>query len=228
VKTTRVRKGPRQDPGQADESLFVAHGDIAPGEDGEEFAVAPAVAPVVTLGKAGLDDEGVGIHEGKFSGVGGAGERPFGISLNTSAHLTRVSKHTRWRRIAAGHLRGEKLPDPHGRTLIPLAAIAADIGLALGDEETAVIQQADAGVAAAQQELALIFLQAGRPDRARPWLDLAAEQGYANALFCLGEARIAAPMTDPSEGLALIRRAAVAGHPLALAVMEGLRARRGP
>ncbi|MGB4335027.1 MAG: hypothetical protein WBJ41_09345 [Chromatiaceae bacterium] len=100
--------------------------------------------------------------------------------------------------------------------------------MALGDEETAVIQQADAGVAAAQQELALIFLQAGRPDRAQPWLDLAAEQGCADALFCLGEARIAAPMTDPTEGLALIRRAAVAGHPLALAVMEGLRARRGP
>jgi hypothetical protein len=150
------------------------------------------------------------------------------ISLNTAAHLTGVSKRTLWRRIAAGHLRGEKWPDPHGRTLIPLAAIAADIGLALGDEETAVIQQADAGVAAAQQELALIFLQAGRPDRARPWLDLAAEQGCADALFCLGEARIAAPMTDPTEGLALIRRAAVAGHPLALAVMEGLRARRGP
>jgi hypothetical protein len=129
---------------------------------------------------------------------------------------------------AAGHLRGEQLPDPHGRTLITLRAIAADIGLALGDEETAVIQQADAGVAAAQQELALIFLPAGRPDRARPWLDLAAEQGCADALFCLGEARIAAPMTDPTEGLALIRRATVAGHPLALAVMEGLRARRGP
>lgn len=149
------------------------------------------------------------------------------ISLNTAAQLTGVSKRTLWRRIAAGRLLGEKLPDPHGRTLIPLEAIAANIGMSLGAEETAVIQQADGGAAIAQQELAFIFLQAGLPERAQPWLRLAAQQGCADAMFCLGEAQIAAPMADSAEGLAWIRRAAVAGHPLALAVMEGLRGRRG-
>lgn len=149
------------------------------------------------------------------------------ISLNTAAQLLGVSKRTLWRRIAAGRLLGEKSPDHQGRTLIPLEAIAAHIGLQLGAEETAVIQQADAGAAAAQQELALILLQAGLPERAQPWLRLAAQQGCADAMFCLGEAQITEPL-DPAEGLTWIRRAAIAGHPLALAVMDGLRERRGP
>ena len=148
------------------------------------------------------------------------------ISLNTAAQLLGVSKRTLWRRIAAGRLRGEKAPDSQGRTLIPLGAIAGDVGLPLGAEEAAVIQQADAGAAAAQQELALILLQAGLPERAQPWLRLAAQQGCADAMFCLGEMQIAAPSGDAAEGLTWIRRAAVAGHPLALAVMEGLRERR--
>ena len=150
------------------------------------------------------------------------------ISLNTAAQLLGVSKRTLWRRIAAGHLLGEKSPDPQGRTLIPLEGIAVNIGLALGAEETAVIQQADAGAAEAKQELALLFLQAGLPERARPWLRLAAQQGCADAMFCLGEAQITGTMTDPAEGLAWIRRAAIAGHPLALAAMERLRRKRGP
>lgn len=41
-------------PGQADDGLFVADGDVAPGEHEEEFAVSPQVAPVVFFGEAGF------------------------------------------------------------------------------------------------------------------------------------------------------------------------------
>src|SRR5512145_2326226 len=47
VKTTKVRSGHR--PGDADRGLLVAEGHVTPGVDGEQLAVMPKIAPVVTL-----------------------------------------------------------------------------------------------------------------------------------------------------------------------------------
>ena len=44
-------------PSDANHRLFVAHGDIAPSENGEQFAIVPKVGPVVPLGAAGFEDE---------------------------------------------------------------------------------------------------------------------------------------------------------------------------
>ena len=46
-----------QRPDDADGGLLVADEDVAPGEEVEELAVAPQVAPVVLLRPAGFDDE---------------------------------------------------------------------------------------------------------------------------------------------------------------------------
>ena len=48
----RAQDGP-QDP---DDGLFVAHEDVAPGEEVEEFAVAEKIAPVIPFGVTGLDN----------------------------------------------------------------------------------------------------------------------------------------------------------------------------
>ena len=54
------QQGPAQRPQDADDGLFVAHQDVAPGEEQEQLAIAPQVAPVVALGAAGFDDQGGG------------------------------------------------------------------------------------------------------------------------------------------------------------------------
>ncbi len=58
VKTTMVRKGRSTAQATADQGLLVAHRDVAPGEDQEEVAVAPEIAPVVLFGATRLENEG--------------------------------------------------------------------------------------------------------------------------------------------------------------------------
>jgi hypothetical protein len=48
---------PDDSPGDADDGLFVSDKDVAPGEEVEQLAVAPEVAPVVLLGAAGFYEE---------------------------------------------------------------------------------------------------------------------------------------------------------------------------
>lgn len=144
------------------------------------------------------------------------------ISLNTAAQLAGVSKRTLWRRIAASTLSASRSADPQGRTLLSLADIAKDIGLTLDGEVIAAILGADTGLARDQLELALIFLEAGLPDKALPWLRLAVKQGDADAMLILGETQLEGRGADTKADLIWIRRSAIAGHPLALAIMEAL------
>lgn len=142
------------------------------------------------------------------------------ISLNTAAQLTGVSKRTLWRRIASGTLPVERSADPQGRTLVFLEDIAKEIGVPLNSEVIGAIQRADTGLARDQMDLALIFLEAGLTEKALPWLQLAADQSDADAMLTLGETQLNDKKGDPVTGLNWMRRAAIAGHPLALAVIE--------
>ena len=147
------------------------------------------------------------------------------ISLNTAALLMGVSKRTLWRRIAAGSLPVSRATDTQGRTLLALDDIAGDIGLppaGLEEEVIATIEHADAGLAREQLELALIYLEAGQTDKALSWLQLSANQGDSEAMLFLGETQLQGKGADSRAGLNWIRRAAIAGHPLALEVMEAL------
>ncbi len=144
------------------------------------------------------------------------------ISLKTAAHLTGVSKRTIWRRIAAGSLSVSRSEDSRGRTLLSLGDIAGDIGLPMNSELIAAIKNADVGQARDQLELALLFLESGLKVKALPWLELAAQQGDADAMLTLGETQLEVSVEDPKIALNWIRRAAIAGQPLAIAVMEAL------
>lgn len=56
------QKRPEDRPGNPDNRLLVAYGDVAPGQNKEELPVAPEVHPVVFLGAAGLDNENRLLH----------------------------------------------------------------------------------------------------------------------------------------------------------------------
>ena len=56
------KKGPDDFPENPDNGLFVAYGDIAPGQNQKEFTVAPEVGPVIFLRTAWLDDEDLFLH----------------------------------------------------------------------------------------------------------------------------------------------------------------------
>lgn len=144
------------------------------------------------------------------------------ISLNTAAQLMGVSKRTLWRRIASGSIPVSRTSDSQGRTLLSLEDIAGDTGLPLEGDVLAAIQQADAGLSKAQLKLALIYLEAGLTDKALSWLQLSAYQGETEAMLFLGETQLQGKGADSRAGLNWIRRAAIAGHPLALSIMEAL------
>jgi hypothetical protein len=57
VKTTIVRSRRTIAQAHADDRLLVAHGHVAPGQNGKQLAVVPQVAPIKPLRPAGLDNE---------------------------------------------------------------------------------------------------------------------------------------------------------------------------
>src|SRR5207245_2396637 len=76
-------------PGDADRRLLVPDGDVPPGEEVEQLAVPPEVAPVLPLGPAGLDDGDVG---GSFGGTHddslGDGIRPDSVPVGVTRTWT--------------------------------------------------------------------------------------------------------------------------------------------
>ena len=149
------------------------------------------------------------------------------ISLNTACLLAGVSKRTLWRRIAAGILPSSRGTPGLPFTRVELAEIAADYDIKLEPDDIVAIQQADSGHADAQNEVGILFLERELPEQALPWLLMAANQGYPEAMYNIGEAFISGIgiPPDPRQGLDWLRRSAIAGHPLAITLIEALRLR---
>ena len=57
VKTTIVSSGRSSAHSDANDRLFVAHQDVAPGQEEKQFAIAPQVGPVGAFGFPGFDDK---------------------------------------------------------------------------------------------------------------------------------------------------------------------------
>lgn len=136
------------------------------------------------------------------------------ITLNTAVSLTGLSKRTLWRRIADGQLQALGGGEQGDHTRILLDDVIARCSLKLGQDDLALIEQADMGEADAQCDLALLFLQQGLPVEAVHWLGLAAKQNYPEAMHQLGRCHIAGHGVDPNEavGIEWISRAAALGH----------------
>jgi uncharacterized protein len=146
------------------------------------------------------------------------------ISIQAVMAMTGRSQRTWWRRIEAGAVRKLR-PDARGRARIALEDVVRQTGYALTAEDTALLVQADAGDAEAQADMGEMFLSTGQPHAGRYWLELAAEQGHANAMQCLARCYLAGDGAPKEENMAIrwLAEAAARGHVIAAAQMLALR-----
>lgn len=138
------------------------------------------------------------------------------ISLNTAAAITERSKRTWIRRIDDGLARrGDG--DSSVRATVELDDVAPFIGIAMNGDDLQRICAADVGDPEAQNDVAMLFLAAGRHKAAVYWLELAAEQGYADAMHHLGRCHLDGSGVPRDEHLAImwIAKAASHGHTIA-------------
>lgn len=115
--------------------------------------------------------------------------------------------------------------DNRGRTMLSLADVGGAICVPFPAVDFGVLIEADAGMAYAQRDLGQIFAAHGKHDIAVYWFSLAAEQGDADAMHCLGTAHAAGQGVPKDDDLALmwIAKAAAHGHTIAKAQTRNLR-----
>lgn len=138
------------------------------------------------------------------------------ISLNTAAAITERSKRTWQRRLDDGTARRGEW-DAGNRLMIELEDVLPLVTIAINRDDLVRVAAADAGDAEAQNDVAMLFLAAGRHKAAVYWLELAAEQGYADAMHHLGRCHLDGSGVPRDEHLALmwISKAAAHGHAIA-------------
>lgn len=146
------------------------------------------------------------------------------ISLQAAMTLTEWSERTIRRRVADGSLDCVSDNNTSNKTLIYLKSIEADLCIPLPADDIELLKTADAGDAAAQTDLALLFLMHGKAKSAVYWLELAAKQNFPDAMHWLGCCYLRGEGFIKDETLALmwIAKAASLGHPVAQAQVEAL------
>jgi hypothetical protein len=147
------------------------------------------------------------------------------VSIATAANLSEQSERTLRRRISEGLL--PRLDEVGGtnRTMIPLSAIRDQIVIPLEENDLDLIEDADAAIAEAQSDLALLFLANGKPQGAIYWLELAAKQEYPDAMHCLARCFIEGNGVprDDNLGMMWLAKAAAHGHVISQAQMQSIR-----
>jgi TPR repeat protein len=110
------------------------------------------------------------------------------------------------------------------RTLIPLEDVRPHFCVPLPGEDTALLLGANAGDASAQTELALIFLEQGKPEGAIYWLELAAKQNNTEAMHWLARCHIDGQGVgkDSMLGIRWLAQAAAGGHRISQHQMNAL------
>jgi TPR repeat protein len=149
---------------------------------------------------------------------------PMKLSLPAAITLTDWSERTFWRKFADGSLTREMV---NGKTMIDFAAIEPRLCLPLEAEDIALIEDADAGDAEAQNEVALIFLSNKQAKGAIYWLEQAAKQNHADAMNLLSQCYMYGNGVERNEntGLMWLAKAATLGHVISQRQMEGIRQR---
>lgn len=146
------------------------------------------------------------------------------INLSTASTLTEWSKRTLWRRISDGTLTRSGDVDvlDDKKTKIPLEMIKSHICVPMQEEDFELVQIADGGDAEAQTDLAVLFLTHRKPESALYWLELAAKQNYAGAMYLLGRCYTEGNGLEKNDSLGLmwIAKAASQGHVIAQGVLQ--------
>lgn len=138
------------------------------------------------------------------------------INLEVAASVTQLSKRTLWRRLSEGQIT-RQANDEEGRTMITFEDLVPELCIPMGQEDQDLVIEAAAGDTGAQTDLALLFLDAGKPGVGQFWLTLAADQGHPDAMHYLSKLYIQGngiPKND-SLGLMWLAKAASLGHLIA-------------
>ncbi len=153
------------------------------------------------------------------------------VSIDTAALLIDASKRTLWRRLSAGKLQRHSM-DERGRVMLALADIAEHFCVPLslepagggGSNSYSLLVEADRGDSAAQNDLALLFLEHNRADIAVQWFLLAAQQQHADAMHYLSTLYQQGLGVEKCESTAMLWRAKAAnqGHLIARAQMAAI------
>jgi TPR repeat protein len=138
------------------------------------------------------------------------------INLEAAVWITQLSKRTLWRRLSEGQITRQD-NDDEGRTMLTLEDIVPMLCIPVAQQDYDIIIQAAAGDAEAQSNLALLFLDADKPDLGLHWLTLAADQGHPDAMHNLSKLYIQGSGTPQNDSLGLmwLGKAAALGHVIA-------------
>lgn len=150
-----------------------------------------------------------------------------GVSLDSAIILTGISRRTFWRRLAAGEVIRLK-SDYRGRTILSISSLAPLLLIPVDPEDYALLIAADAGDPDAQNDLAQLFFEVGRHDAGLHWLQLATDQGHADAMHNLATLHLKGigVAKDEAAGLMWLAKAATLGHQIAQAQVAALYARK--
>lgn len=143
------------------------------------------------------------------------------ISLAATISLIERSERTLWRMVAEGSIQREIVG---GKALFQIDSLKPFFSIRLGEEDLHLIEEADAGNATAQTDLALIFLTQGKPAPAIYWLELAIQNEHADAMNHFGNCYICGKGISKDENLGLIwiARAAALGHAISKAQIANM------
>jgi TPR repeat protein len=112
----------------------------------------------------------------------------------------------------------------NGTAMLLLDSLLPHFCVPFSDEDLEVLTAAVEGDAASQTDVALILLAAGKATNAIYWLNLAAQQNFADAMHFLGRCFIDGNGVDRDKqtGIALITKAATQGHVISRAQLKDL------
>jgi len=141
------------------------------------------------------------------------------ISLDAAMSLIGRSERTLWRMVADGLIQKEIV---NGSAMLLLDSIKPHVCIPLSEEDFATLNSAIEGDAAAQTDVALLFLGHRKPKQAIYWLNLAAQHGFPDAMNLLGSCYIDGNGVDRDEqtGIVWITKAAANGHAISMAQVK--------
>jgi TPR repeat protein len=150
------------------------------------------------------------------------------ISVEAVVAVTERSRSTWWRRLSDGGVT-RLADDERGRTMLSMSEVIPHISASMTPEDRAVLVRADAGDAAAQNDMGQFFAAAGMHKAAIYWILQAAKQEHPDAMQWLGRCYLSGEGVPKDENLGVmwIAKAAAHGHVIAQAQMNGLHPRQG-
>ena len=115
------------------------------------------------------------------------------VSLDAAISLLGRSERTLWRMVSNGAVHKEI---HNGTAMFSLASLLPHFCIPFLGDDYETLTAASEGDAAAQTDVALILLSAGKATNAVYWLNLAVQQDFADAMNLLGRCFIAGNGVD--------------------------------